>query len=192
MVNFCTLPHPLDHPERMTTERTTMHTPQTTGPGDGVEPIGLVRRRDPSTSWEAASAQTVGKRASLQRTIYRLLNGYPMTHEGLVARLPLASPSGVRSRCAELVAAGWVVDSGERRRTSAGSPSIVWRVATDADPVPEPDDGWKKPVERRLEAARERAEWEAGDRRIADIVLRAYLNPGRDARELAAEQGLDR
>ena len=175
-----------------------MHAPQTTGPGDGVEPIGLVRRRDRGTSWEAAMRQTNGKRAELQRRIYAVLGIHApdgLTHEQLLDVLanyrPAPTPSGVRTRTAELVNAGWVVADGKRRGRS-GSPMTVWRIATDEDPLPEPDDGWKKPVERRLEAARERAEWEAGDRRIADIVLRAYLNPGRDARELAAEQGLDR
>lgn len=166
-----------------------------TGPGTGVDPdvTKLVRRRDPDTSWHAASAQTEGKRAELQRAIYHTLIAHgPLTHEQLVELQPSATPSGVRSRCAELVTAGWVVDSGARRRTRAGGPAIVWRAVEDPEddaPVPEPDDGWTRPVERRLEAARARAEWEYADPSIADVILRAYLNPDRDGRELDAEAG---
>lgn len=37
-----------------------------------------------------------------------------------------ASPSSVRTRCSELVAGGWIMDSGERRPTPSGMSAIVW------------------------------------------------------------------
>lgn len=37
-----------------------------------------------------------------------------------------AAPSSVRTRCSELVAGGWVCDSGRTRPTAAGLDSIVW------------------------------------------------------------------
>lgn len=167
------------------------------GPGENVDPnvVKLVRRRDPDTSWEAASRQTEGNRARLQRRIYaRLLVDGPMTHEELHELLWFESPSGVRSRCSELVEAGWVVDSGERGRTATGGSSIMWRAVTDpADPapVPEPreDDGWRRPTRAGRVAARARGAWEGVDDEVVDAIVRAYLNPKRDAAALADERG---
>jgi hypothetical protein len=59
-----------------------------------------------------------------------------MTDEELCAMFDAgpvwASPSSIRSRRAELVAAGVVVNTGRRRRTSSGRQAIVWNVAGDA------------------------------------------------------------
>ena len=38
------------------------------------------------------------------------------------------SPSGLRSRLAELVRAGWVHDTGERATMSTGRRAIIWDV----------------------------------------------------------------
>lgn len=59
-----------------------------------------------------------------------LISAGPATDEELLPRVrrvwPGATPSGVRTRRAELVDAGKVGDSGQRRRTSTGRRSIVW------------------------------------------------------------------
>ena len=41
--------------------------------------------------------------------------------------------------------------------------------------------------ERRMEAARARAEWELGDASWAGVILAAFLHPDEDARNLADE-----
>lgn len=93
------------------------------------------RRNDPTTSFEAAaSVQNV---TETQRNILLLL-AMPMTDDQLVDAFyrfaeangwKMASPSGIRSRRAELVAAGLVKDSGERAKSWSGRNSIVWTVA---------------------------------------------------------------
>lgn len=89
-----------------------------------------VRRRDPSTSLQAALSQTPDKSRMLYSTIYSVLERQAMTDEELLAIFHKArkvvTPSGVRSRRAELAEAGWLRDSGERRDTQAGHPAIVW------------------------------------------------------------------
>lgn len=89
-----------------------------------------VRRMDPGTSFSAALAQTPEKTRGLYIAIRQILDRKPMTDEELLAlfqsKHKSVTPSGVRSRRAELVDAGWVRDSGEKRLTAAGSPSIVW------------------------------------------------------------------
>jgi hypothetical protein len=59
----------------------------------------------------------------------------PSTDEHLVAvyrgspEVLRQSPSGIRSRRAELVRDGWVRDSGRRECTLAGRAAVVWEVA---------------------------------------------------------------
>lgn len=91
----------------------------------------IVRRRDPGTSWEAAWSIASEKRQLLFRQIYAVLTTYgPMTDDEIRAefeRRNLAhSASGLRTRRAELVEAGWVRDSGERRLSANGHPATVW------------------------------------------------------------------
>jgi hypothetical protein len=50
---------------------------------------------------------------------------YGLTDEEIAHRTGL-SPSSVRPRRGELVAGGWIRDSGERRQTVAGMDAIVW------------------------------------------------------------------
>lgn len=89
-----------------------------------------VRHRDPATSLQAALSQTPDKTRMLYTTIYAILERSARTDEELLDIFQQAgkavTPSGVRSRRAELTEAGWVRDSGERRDTKAGHPSIVW------------------------------------------------------------------
>lgn len=177
-------------------------TPQTTSstPDAASDVVRMVRRRDRATSWDAASRQTDGKRAALQVRIYELLRARgPMTHERLIDELaagygPAAqTPSGVRSRCSELVEAGWIADSGDRRRTRAGSPAIVWQALEHDDPAPVPEpreqDGWRQPTPGGQVAVLARADWEGVDRDLALLIVRAYLNPRRDLALLADERG---
>jgi hypothetical protein len=70
-----------------------------------------------------------------QQTIYNLLIN-SMTDEELFTSYskavaaglaPMASPSGVRSRRAELVVLGFVEDTGTRRKLMSGRNAIVWK-----------------------------------------------------------------
>lgn len=90
------------------------------------------RLTDPATSHEAANR--VRNITQQQRAILNIL-AVRMTDEELVARYesaaaaglaPLASPSGIRSRRSELVYAGLVADSTERRKLRTGRNAIVW------------------------------------------------------------------
>jgi hypothetical protein len=91
----------------------------------------VARATDPVTSWEAARSQKVEVVSLWQDFIMDLLGNYgPMTDEELWSGWLIAegiSPSGARTRRAELVAKGLVEDSGKRRLTASGRKSIVWR-----------------------------------------------------------------
>jgi hypothetical protein len=71
------------------------------------------------------------------RVLLRILNVGQATdatiayvYDGMVeaGRAPMASPSGIRSRRAELVDLELVEDSGERRLLSTGRRAIVWQI----------------------------------------------------------------
>lgn len=94
--------------------------------------MASARLTDPQTSHDAADS--VKNVTSTQSAILTLLT-FPMTDEDLIdsfyrmadnAGWKQASPSGIRSRRAELVAKGLVVDSGERAKLSTGRNAIVW------------------------------------------------------------------
>lgn len=97
------------------------------------------RLTDPQTSHDAAKSVT--NVTATQAFIAKLLQ-MPMTDEDLIHHyqmqirmgaderdVPRASESGIRSRRAELVKKGLVVDSGERERLSTGRKAIVWKAA---------------------------------------------------------------
>jgi len=96
------------------------------------------RRSDPRHSHEAAaSVQNLGR---TREAIKKILKDYgPSTDErialiyrGLLGKgesIPESSPSGLRSRRAELVKMGFVEDSGNTGRTAAGRPCSIWRLA---------------------------------------------------------------
>lgn len=90
----------------------------------------LVRRRDPGTSWDAALSITSEKRQELYRILYALLSKHSLTDDEIRHRFEANnyphSASGLRSRRAELVAAGWVRDSGNKRVSENGHPATVW------------------------------------------------------------------
>ena len=108
---------------------------------EGAEPAVRARARtsDPDTShWAAAS---VGPLRPNQRAVLTLLRNHPagLTDEEMVERyqesrrgnphVPAQTSSGLRTRRKELVDAGLVADTGEKRRTVAGRATKVWGAA---------------------------------------------------------------
>lgn len=83
----------------------------------------------PGTSF-AAAASVKNLRRSQQAILNLLRKHGPATHVELIdlaKREGLRmSESGIRSRCAELVRAGEVFDSGGRKRLPTGRQAIVW------------------------------------------------------------------
>lgn len=98
--------------------------------------MAFARKSDPITSYEAAAS--VGSITATQSAIFTALSNRPMTDEQLVDAYysmvdygvaPLASPSGIRSRRAELVQLGYVIDSTKRAKLASGRKAIVWKAA---------------------------------------------------------------
>lgn len=90
-----------------------------------------VRHNSPQTSWEAAYEQTPEKSQKLYRAIYRVLTirGNMNDHELHLALEKAGFPhtvSGMRTRRKELVTAGWVTGTPEKRPSENDMPSIVW------------------------------------------------------------------
>lgn len=95
------------------------------------------RTTDPSTSHAAAASISEDTLRESQAAVLRFMRNLgPMTDVDLVARyssaaglqdLPRQSQSGLRTRRAELAAAGLVEDTGERVRLESGRQAIVWR-----------------------------------------------------------------
>jgi len=93
------------------------------------------RNTDPTTSHQAAASVATDTLTHTQALILEALRAHgPLTDEQLcqriaeVERKPV-SVSGIRTRRSELVTAGCVVDTGERRQTATGRQAIVWSVA---------------------------------------------------------------
>lgn len=90
------------------------------------------RTTDPSTSH--AAEKSVSKLAESYRIILDLFEKHgPMNDEQLLDRWKYeapkpGSPSGIRSRRSELVAAERLRDSGERIKMTSGRMSIVWEL----------------------------------------------------------------
>jgi hypothetical protein len=92
----------------------------------------FARKSDPTTSFEAAAS--VNDITKTQEFILMMLENHAMTDVALVGYFkavpgPKASESGIRSRRSELVAAGLVIDSGERVKLASGRKAIVWAKA---------------------------------------------------------------
>lgn len=92
------------------------------------------RLTDPGTSHQAADS--VGNLTETKKAIFYILK-YPMTdaelldsYRMLVQRneAPRASESGIRSRRAELVEDGLVMDTGHRAKSPSGRNMIVWAI----------------------------------------------------------------
>ena len=103
--------------------------------GIHVNPEALARSADPHTSHEAAASLTDLRRQ--RAVVYNLFDIFgPMTDETMLRRAEQVrewdgrhihiSPSGARTRRSELVRAGLLADTGERRKTSSGRSAIVW------------------------------------------------------------------
>lgn len=97
--------------------------------GTVVRRAAVARDSDPLTSWDAA--RSLGELTQRQADVLAELRAWgPMTDERLVTLVRDQSPSGVRTRRSELVAAGLVVDSGERVESpNSHRKMIVWKVA---------------------------------------------------------------
>lgn len=90
-----------------------------------------VRAAAPGTSWAAAWSQTPEKSRKYYRVIYALLVARgPMTDYELRDAMQRASFdfswSGASARRNDLVHAGWVRATGEKRATPNGAPATVW------------------------------------------------------------------
>lgn len=91
------------------------------------------RKTDPKTSHDAA--ESVNEVTRTQEYVLKALRR-PRNDAQLIEAYrsyktaPRASESGIRSRRAELVDRGLVVDSGQRVKMDSGRWSIVWRSAS--------------------------------------------------------------
>jgi hypothetical protein len=93
------------------------------------------RLTDPQTSHDAADAV---ENVSATQSAILLILAFAKTDQDLVdayysmagaGLAPNASPSGIRSRRAELVKRGLVVDSGRRVKLASGRQAVLWQVA---------------------------------------------------------------
>lgn len=93
------------------------------------------RRTDPKTSHDAA--KSVNGITATKAYILRALKKKARTDVQLLEAYrnyktaPLASESGIRTRRAELVDMGLVVDTGVRETLPSGRKAIVWGLAND-------------------------------------------------------------
>lgn len=95
------------------------------------------RATDPDTSHQAAAALTTERLRQSQAEVLALLREHgPMCDSVIAMQARRAgirqSPSGLRTRRAELVALGSVGDSGKRVKLSTGRKSIIWTALTAA------------------------------------------------------------
>ncbi len=74
----------------------------------------------------AAAKRQISKAAADRARILAFLTFMPATDEEIHRSLKMEENT-VRPRRGELCDAGKVVDSGKRRKTSTGSPAIVWK-----------------------------------------------------------------
>ena len=115
------------------------------------------RRTDPDTS--RGAAKSIDDLRASQRAVLgffgwqpggkgmtdeELVNAYgsararALRNGGMAAQYPKQSASGLRSRRAELVDAGFLMDSRERREISTGRKAIVWKLTPEHAKPPEP------------------------------------------------------
>lgn len=125
----------------------TTRSPHRLADASASSPRAHARPTDPQTS--QAAARSVRALRDSQNAVLKLLRELgPMDDVLLIERYqeavleglrPNQSPSGIRSRRAELVEAGEVRDSGRKVRTEGGRNAIVWELAV-AIPSPSPYD----------------------------------------------------
>lgn len=88
--------------------------------------IARARGSDPITSHTAADSVT-RIRMSQAHILSIIKEHGPISDQEIAARLEMKmSPSGARTRRAELVGRGLVVDSGKREKLESGRLSILW------------------------------------------------------------------
>jgi len=110
----------------------TSHHPRTPPPSlfDPPDPHVLARSSDPSTSHEAAGSLKAVKVTATRQAILKTLRDHRdgLSDEQIADAYngPPASPSGLRTRRAELCEAGLVADSGRMTHTRSGRRTIVW------------------------------------------------------------------
>lgn len=99
----------------------------------------VARRGDPSTSWDAARSIGPDTLRESQQAVLAILQALgPMTDDELILRVE-QSPSGARTRRAELTALGLVHDTGKRARLGSGRHAIVWAAGSGPKPPPDPN-----------------------------------------------------
>lgn len=92
--------------------------------------IARARNPDPATSYAAADSVT-RIRLSQAHILGIIKDHGPITDNEIFARLEIKlSPSGARTRRAELVDRGLVKDSGSRERLESGRMSILWEAVS--------------------------------------------------------------
>lgn len=94
----------------------------------------VARSDDPETSWEAADSVRCGAGQRSWIVVTMMMEpGRMWSDSDLFTAYPgRKSPSGLRTRRAELVRLGWVEDSGERIVLPSGRRSILWRLTETA------------------------------------------------------------
>lgn len=105
-------------------------------------PAARARTTDPSTSHEAAA--TVTKMPARQLEVLTIHRDNPggLSDEQVIDQhierftydhtVRPQTDSSIRTRRSELVAAGWLEDSGRRGRTKAGRSTIIWQLTARA------------------------------------------------------------
>lgn len=96
--------------------------------------IGLVRPGDPETSQHAAAS--INDLRASQREVLQLFRRFGPMHDKALVRCARhagirQSSSGLRTRRAELVGYGYLMDSGRREATESGHTAIVWTLAVE-------------------------------------------------------------
>jgi hypothetical protein len=98
-----------------------------------VQPRIRVRSFDHSTSWEAAISISPEKSRLIYQRIYDSLKRFGPSTDTEIRNLyetqflDSVSPSGLRTRRAELVATGWVVATDEKRLNHRNRREMVWK-----------------------------------------------------------------
>lgn len=96
--------------------------------------MARARRTDPETSHAAAQLLNPTKLGDSQAQVLALFRRYGFMNDAALVERAAAqnvrqSPSGLRSRRAELVALGILRETSERKRLESGRLSIVWGLA---------------------------------------------------------------
>ena len=105
----------------------------------GLDDEAHARNSDPWTSHAAARSLDVERLRETQKAVLAcFVKRGKMCHEQLVERYgpgpPLQSVSGLRTRCHELVDAGYLRDSGKTIILASGRSSIIWELAVRFSP----------------------------------------------------------